>query len=167
MRAPLSFRPLERSDFPLLQQRLAAPHVAAWWKERNDRASVEAKYGPRVDGAEPTRCGACPQSACHRMARSVRPRIMASRPTISGDGDNCRAVRCLCLSRTFEFDELPYDESDSQRDANDGGGIAQPCHQKLADAYTNMAIGSAAVANGCRTGRPRAALVPLPRSRSP
>jgi aminoglycoside 6'-N-acetyltransferase len=28
--------------------------VAAWWHERLDLASVDAKYGPRVDGAEPT-----------------------------------------------------------------------------------------------------------------
>ncbi len=54
MQASISFRPLERCDFPLLQEWLAAPHVAAWWNERNDLESVEAKYGPRVDGAEPT-----------------------------------------------------------------------------------------------------------------
>lgn len=54
MLASISFRPLERSDFPLLQAWLAASHVAAWWNERLDLAGVEAKYGPRVDGAEPT-----------------------------------------------------------------------------------------------------------------
>ena len=48
MQASLSFRPLERFDFPLLQEWLAAPQVAAWWNERNDMAGVEAKYGPRV-----------------------------------------------------------------------------------------------------------------------
>ena len=54
MKASLSFRPLERSDFPLLQEWLSAPHVAAWWNERLDLSGVEAKYGPRVDGTEPT-----------------------------------------------------------------------------------------------------------------
>jgi len=54
MQASISFRPLSRSDFPLLQEWLSAPHLAAWWHERLDLASVEAKYGPRVDGAEPT-----------------------------------------------------------------------------------------------------------------
>jgi aminoglycoside 6'-N-acetyltransferase len=54
MQASISFRPLRRSDFPLLQQWLCAPHVAAWWHEPLDLAGVEAKYGPRVDGAEPT-----------------------------------------------------------------------------------------------------------------
>ena len=54
MKAFLSFRPLGRSDFPLLQHWLSAPHVDAWWHERIDLAGVDEKYGPRVDGAEPT-----------------------------------------------------------------------------------------------------------------
>jgi|SRR5579863_3041299 len=54
VQASISFRPLERSDFPQLQEWLAAPYVAAWWNERNDLASVEAQYGPRIDGVEPT-----------------------------------------------------------------------------------------------------------------
>jgi hypothetical protein len=49
----ISFRPLRRSDFPLLQRWLAAPHVARWWNERFDVASLEAKYGPGIDGREP------------------------------------------------------------------------------------------------------------------
>ena len=31
----ISFRELERSDFPLLQKWLAAPHVAVWWNEES------------------------------------------------------------------------------------------------------------------------------------
>jgi len=54
MQVSISFRPLSRSDFPLLQEWLSAPHVATWWHETLDLASVDAKYGPRVDGAEPT-----------------------------------------------------------------------------------------------------------------
>jgi aminoglycoside 6'-N-acetyltransferase len=54
MKASISFRPLERCDFPLLQEWLSAPHVAAWWNERLDLPGVEAKYGPRVSGIEPT-----------------------------------------------------------------------------------------------------------------
>jgi len=54
MQTSISFRPLRRSDFPLLQEWLSTPHVAAWWNEVLDLASIEAKYGPRVDGAEPT-----------------------------------------------------------------------------------------------------------------
>ena len=51
--AAISFRPLRRADFPLLQEWLSAPHVAAWWNERLDLPGVEAKYGPAVDGIEP------------------------------------------------------------------------------------------------------------------
>jgi aminoglycoside 6'-N-acetyltransferase len=54
MQTSISFRPLSRSDFPVLQEWLSAPHVNAWWHERLDLTSVEAKYGPRIDGVEPT-----------------------------------------------------------------------------------------------------------------
>lgn len=54
MEASISFRPLRRSDFPLFQKWLSAPHVSAWWHESLDPAGIEAKYGPRIDGAEPT-----------------------------------------------------------------------------------------------------------------
>jgi aminoglycoside 6'-N-acetyltransferase len=50
---PISFRPLGRSDFPLLQKWLAAAHVAVWWNERFDLDSLEAKYGPSIDGSHP------------------------------------------------------------------------------------------------------------------
>ncbi len=49
----ISFRPIGRSDFPLLQKWLAAPHVAIWWNEHFALASLEAKYGPAIDGREP------------------------------------------------------------------------------------------------------------------
>lgn len=51
--AVVTFRPLQRSDLPLLQKWLAAPHVAVWWNERFDMSSLEAKYGPAIDGSEP------------------------------------------------------------------------------------------------------------------
>lgn len=53
MQPAISFRKLSRSDFPLLQAWLLAPHVAAWWDDRLDLLGIEAKYGPRVDGTEP------------------------------------------------------------------------------------------------------------------
>lgn len=49
-----NFRLLTRADFPLLQRWLCEPHVDAWWDQPLDLAGVEIKYGPRVDGAEPT-----------------------------------------------------------------------------------------------------------------
>jgi hypothetical protein len=49
----VTFRPLERGDFPVLKEWFAAPHVAVWWNERLDLAGIEAKYGPCADGIEP------------------------------------------------------------------------------------------------------------------
>ena len=48
------FRPLDRSDLPLLAEWLGRPHVARWWREPSDLAAVEAAYGPLIDGSDPT-----------------------------------------------------------------------------------------------------------------
>jgi aminoglycoside 6'-N-acetyltransferase len=54
-RAPeFVFRPLDRSDLPLLAEWLGRPHVARWWREPSDLAAVEATYGPLIDGSDPT-----------------------------------------------------------------------------------------------------------------
>jgi aminoglycoside 6'-N-acetyltransferase len=53
MQGSISFRRVGRSDFPLIQEWLSAPHVAAWWGEPLNLAAVDAKYGARVDGTEP------------------------------------------------------------------------------------------------------------------
>jgi aminoglycoside 6'-N-acetyltransferase len=50
----LRFRPLRRTDFGMLAQWLAAPHVQAWWREPSTLEAVAANYGPSVDGADPT-----------------------------------------------------------------------------------------------------------------
>jgi aminoglycoside 6'-N-acetyltransferase len=50
----LTFRPLVRADLPLLGHWIAAPHVQPWWREPGDLASVEAGYGPAIDGPDPT-----------------------------------------------------------------------------------------------------------------
>ena len=50
----ISFRPMQHSDLPLLQRWLSRPHVDAWLHQVLDSAGVEAKYGPCIDGAEPT-----------------------------------------------------------------------------------------------------------------
>jgi aminoglycoside 6'-N-acetyltransferase len=52
--AALEFRPLRRSDFELLGQWLSAPYVELWWRQAYDPASIEAAYGPAVDGKDPT-----------------------------------------------------------------------------------------------------------------
>lgn len=48
------FRPLKRTDFSQLQKWLSEPHVKTWWHDDLNEAEIEAKYGPRVDGIEPT-----------------------------------------------------------------------------------------------------------------
>jgi aminoglycoside 6'-N-acetyltransferase len=48
------FRALQRSDFHLLRQWLAEPHVHRWWKQSLDLEGLERKYGPRIDGSDPT-----------------------------------------------------------------------------------------------------------------
>ncbi|MDB6095172.1 MAG: aminoglycoside 6-N-acetyltransferase [Verrucomicrobia bacterium] len=62
MRGVISFRALDRGDFPLLRHWLNTPHVYEWWGQQSgvgslggagpDAASaddVEAKYGPGID----------------------------------------------------------------------------------------------------------------------
>jgi aminoglycoside 6'-N-acetyltransferase len=50
----ITFRRLRRADFPQLSDWLRRPHVARWWREPHDLASIEARYGPSVDGDDPT-----------------------------------------------------------------------------------------------------------------
>jgi aminoglycoside 6'-N-acetyltransferase len=46
---------MRRDDLGLLSEWLAKPHVQRWWREPADTGSIEARYGPAVDGADPTR----------------------------------------------------------------------------------------------------------------
>jgi RimJ/RimL family protein N-acetyltransferase len=50
----VSFHSFTRADFPLLEQWLRAPHVARWWRQPFDLGALETKYGPCIDGVEPT-----------------------------------------------------------------------------------------------------------------
>jgi aminoglycoside 6'-N-acetyltransferase len=50
----ISFRAVQRADFPLLAQWLEAPHVQDWWREEFDPTGIEERYGPSVDGTDPT-----------------------------------------------------------------------------------------------------------------
>src|SRR5581483_2204810 len=49
-----SFRRLRRADLPRFAAWLPQPHVERWWQEPTDLPSVEARYGPRIDGTDPT-----------------------------------------------------------------------------------------------------------------
>jgi aminoglycoside 6'-N-acetyltransferase len=48
------FRAVSRQDFPQLQDWLSRPHVETWWREPCDLASIEARYGPSIDGDDRT-----------------------------------------------------------------------------------------------------------------
>jgi aminoglycoside 6'-N-acetyltransferase len=48
----ISVQPLQRADLGLLAAWLAEPLVQRWWAE--DPAAVEARYGPSLDGDDPT-----------------------------------------------------------------------------------------------------------------
>lgn len=50
----IAFRPMRRTDFPLLQKWLSEPHIDSWWHQPFTLAEVEETYGPRVDGTKPT-----------------------------------------------------------------------------------------------------------------
>ncbi len=50
----LSFHPLQRDDFRLLSLWFSKPHVEPWWREEYDLESIERRYGPAVDGDDPT-----------------------------------------------------------------------------------------------------------------
>src|SRR5437899_302177 len=50
----LSFRPLRRDDLPLLARWQTRPHVARWWRDPSDLASITAEYLPCIDGRDPT-----------------------------------------------------------------------------------------------------------------
>lgn len=44
----LSFRPLTRSDFPLLHDWLCRPHVAQWWPPPASFTQVEEEFAPYI-----------------------------------------------------------------------------------------------------------------------
>jgi aminoglycoside 6'-N-acetyltransferase len=51
---PIELQPLERRDLPVLAGWLSRPHVEKWWRESADIETVEAEYGPMIDGSDPT-----------------------------------------------------------------------------------------------------------------
>lgn len=50
----LELRPMRRAQLALLSRWLAVPHVARWWREAADLESVTSRYGPAIDGSDPT-----------------------------------------------------------------------------------------------------------------
>lgn len=50
----IDFRRLGRSDFDALSGWLSEPEVRRWWREDPDPETIETRYGPIVDGDDPT-----------------------------------------------------------------------------------------------------------------
>lgn len=50
----LEFRRLEHVDLALVARWLAEPHVAPWWQEDPAVGAVLDRYGPSIDGTDPT-----------------------------------------------------------------------------------------------------------------
>ena len=95
----ISFRPIGRSDFPLLQKWLAAPHVAVWWNEPFDLSSLEAKYGPRMP----------PGSSLRFPARQIVTDPLNHRTSLrrSRESHRARLQRDLPLGGTYNLVEVP------------------------------------------------------------
>lgn len=52
----IGFRAMTRADLPDVVRWTAEPHVARWWSdEPADLAAAEQRYGPALDGQDPTR----------------------------------------------------------------------------------------------------------------
>jgi aminoglycoside 6'-N-acetyltransferase len=50
----VSFRGMTEGDLPVVAAWLREEHVQRWWKDPSAPDHVEAKYLPRINGAEPT-----------------------------------------------------------------------------------------------------------------
>jgi aminoglycoside 6'-N-acetyltransferase len=61
-----SFRPIARSDFPMLCGWLVQPHVLRWWADDATQEGVEADYGGVIDGTEP-----CEVFIAHRDGAAI------------------------------------------------------------------------------------------------
>ncbi|HTW18681.1 MAG TPA: GNAT family N-acetyltransferase [Mycobacteriales bacterium] len=83
----VGLRPMTRADFPLLLQWLQRPHVTEWWRgEPSDPAAVEARYGPCIDGTDPTELFVI--EADHRPVGMIQRYLLADEPewTAAFDG---------------------------------------------------------------------------------
>jgi len=49
-----AFRPLRFADLTLVSHWQRRPHVARWWREPGDLASITTRYSPTIDGRDPT-----------------------------------------------------------------------------------------------------------------
>jgi aminoglycoside 6'-N-acetyltransferase len=74
-----AFRPVARSDYPLLAQWLRQPHVQRWWCDDPADASLESEYGGVIDGRE--------EAEVFIAHRAGRPRGLVQRFALSAYPD--------------------------------------------------------------------------------
>jgi len=92
MPIPLRLRPLTREDLPRLSRWLAEPHVAHWWRDPSDLASVRASYLPCIDGTDPAEvfiieaAGLAAASSSVTSSPMIRTGITPSAPLVPPAG---------------------------------------------------------------------------------
>jgi aminoglycoside 6'-N-acetyltransferase len=75
----VELREMSREDLPLLVHWLGQAHVSEWWRdEPSDLAGVEAKYGPCIDGDDPTELFVVEESG--RPIGMIQRYLMADEP---------------------------------------------------------------------------------------
>jgi aminoglycoside 6'-N-acetyltransferase len=79
----ISFRSMVREDLPLMWEWLQREHVHRWWRESRTLEDVEARYGPALDGEEPTRMFVIEIDG--RPAGSIQTYLVSDYPEWIGD----------------------------------------------------------------------------------
>lgn len=85
----ISFRPMTRADLPVVHEWLSREHVRRWWRDSRRLEDVEARYGPAIDGDEPTRMFVIeidghPAGAIQTYLASDYPEWIGDEPGVAG-----------------------------------------------------------------------------------
>jgi aminoglycoside 6'-N-acetyltransferase len=72
----ITFRPIARSDYPMLRRWLLTPHVARWWPDDSSDEGLEEMYGGCIEGTEAAQVFIA-QRAGHAIGLVQRFRISA------------------------------------------------------------------------------------------
>jgi aminoglycoside 6'-N-acetyltransferase len=104
-----SFRPLARSDFPLLCGWLTQPHVLRWWADDASPEGVEADYGASIDGSEP-----CDVFIAHRDGTAIG---LVQRLRLAAYPEYLRDIEAIVPvpAGTWSIDYLVGDPADTRR----------------------------------------------------
>jgi aminoglycoside 6'-N-acetyltransferase len=101
------FRPIARSDFPLLGHWLLQPHVRRWWDDDASPQGIEADYGACVDGAEPAQV--------FIALRNARPAGLAQRLRWHDYPGYLKEMKTVCPvpAGAFSIDYLIGEQADA------------------------------------------------------